>query len=201
MEWCLTKEAVPCCSAFTIQHLVSEMLLIACLPVSLGLGRNWYQLLAGFQTTLPWQPPWKALSLEQKEWHCQLKWTRFLNLQISPHTVWIHHQPSDCDCEPPLWATALGLWVFLLGVRGGGVCFGREHFLLFLSGTVWYAALLHCDNARLVAELKAGFVYTNSSEETKVHEKLLPLLRLLNLTPCPPRSESNPHSHWRFRTN
>lgn len=77
MEQCLTKEAVPRCSILTIQHLVSEMLLIACLPVSLGLGRNWYQLLADFQTTLPWQPPWKALILEQKEWHCQLKSTRF----------------------------------------------------------------------------------------------------------------------------
>lgn len=77
-------------------------------------------------------------------------------------------------------------WPLTVRLRGG-VCFGREHFLLFLSGTVWYAALLYCDNARLVAELKAGFVRTNSNEETKVHEKLLPLLQrflpLLKATP------------------
>lgn len=51
------KEAVLRFKAFTIEQLVSEMLLITCLPVILGLGRNWYQLLADFQTVLPWQPP------------------------------------------------------------------------------------------------------------------------------------------------
>lgn len=98
MEGCLNKEAVPCCSSFTIQCLVSEMQLIASLPVSLGLGRNWYRLLADFQTTLPWQPPWKALSLEQKEWHCQLKSTRFSIYKFSC-TDWICAQPSDCVCD------------------------------------------------------------------------------------------------------
>lgn len=99
MEMCLTKEAAPSFSAFTIQHLVSEMLLIACLPVSLGLGRNWYQLPADFQTMLPWQPPWKALSLEQKEWHCQLKSTRFSIYKFHCTQSWIHDQPSHCVCD------------------------------------------------------------------------------------------------------
>lgn len=139
MEWCLTKEAVPCCSAFTIQHLVSEMLLIACLPVSLGLGRNWYQLLADFQTTLPWQPPWKALSLEQKEWHCQLKSTRFLNLQISLHTVWMHDQPSDCVCD-----------VFNLSgpQHLASECSSQEGFVLVVSTRLYFCRWLfdmqHC---------------------------------------------------------
>lgn len=88
MERRLTKEDVPCRLSFTIQHLVSEMLLIACLPVSLGLGRNWYQLLVDFQTMLPWQPPWKALSLEQKEWHCQP--TRF--------SIYKFHC-TECECQ------------------------------------------------------------------------------------------------------
>lgn len=171
------------------------MLLIACLPVSLVLGRNWYQLLADFQTVLPWHPAWKELSLEQKEWHRQLKSTRYSIYEL-PCTVWIHGQPSDCAhdvfsvlCGPPHLAPECSS-------RGGqeGSCFGREHFLLFLSGTVWYAALLCSDNARLVAQMKARFVYANSTEETKVHEKLLPLLQLLNHTPCPACSESNPHT-------
>lgn len=187
MEWYLITEAVPYSSAFIIQHLVFGRLLIACLPVSLGLGRNWYQLLADFQATLPWQPPWKAFRRKRMTLSAEID--QLLDLQILLHTVRIHDQPPDCVCD-----------VFNLKVWVGG-CFGREHFPLFLSGTVWYAALLHCDNARLVAELKAGFVCTNSSEETKVHEKLLPLLQLLNLTSCPPYSESNPHSRWRFRTN
>lgn len=110
--------------------------------------------------------PWSAL------WLCLM----FLTSSVG-HCTW------------PL-SVPLGGWMWWWWWWGG--CFGREHFLLFLSGTVWYAALLHCDNARLVAGLKAGFVYTNSSEETKVHEKLLPLLQLLNLTSCPPCSESNP---------
>lgn len=40
-----------------------------------------------------------------------------------------------------------------------------------------------------MVELKAGFVYIKSTEETKVHEKLLPLLKLLSLTHCQPCSE------------
>lgn len=118
-----------------------------------------------------------------------------LNLQISLHWVWMPDQPSGWVCGVfNLLCGPLRLECSSRRRGGGGVCFGREHFLLFLSGTVWYAALLYCDNTRLVVELKAGFVYTNSTEDTKVHEKLLLLLQLSNLTLCPARSESYPQS-------
>lgn len=84
-------------SALISRRLVSERLLITCLPVSLGLGRNWYQLLADSQTTLPWQPPWKAFRTKRMTLSAEID--QGLNLQISLHTVWMHDQPSDCVCD------------------------------------------------------------------------------------------------------
>lgn len=96
---------------------------------------------------------------KKKEWHCQLKSSRcsfykfpcvhakFLISLTAPVTFFNLvserlHLASECSSQR-------------VAVRG---CFGRKDFLLFLSGTVWYAALLFCDNAGLVADMKAGFV-------------------------------------------
>lgn len=61
--------------AFKITHSVIEKRFFSCTPVSLVLDRNWYQLLADFQTLLPWQRQWKGFR-RKKEWHCQLKSSR-----------------------------------------------------------------------------------------------------------------------------
>lgn len=132
MEWCLSKEDVPCRLSCTIQHLVSEMLHIAFLPVSLGFGRNWYQLLPDFQTTLPWQPPWKALSLEQKEWHCQP--TRFSIYKF-------HCTESECQISPlaesvVFLTSSVGhcTWSVPLGGEEGGFVLVVSTFFYFCRG-------------------------------------------------------------------
>lgn len=143
--------------AFKILHPVIGKRFISCTSVSLVLDRNWYQLLADFQIMLPWQRQWKAFRRKKNDivsWNnLGAHFTNFSACILNPWSAWL--------CQwcfwPLLQADALGLWMFLSagGCRG---CFGREHFPLFLSGAVWYAALLFCDNAGLVADMKAGFV-------------------------------------------
>lgn len=87
--------------------------------------------------------------------HLGAHFTNFPACMLNSWSAWL------CDSEVFLTLSPSGctwpLSVPLSGWLSGG-CFGRKHFPLFLSGPIWYAALLFCDNAGLVADMKAGFV-------------------------------------------
>lgn len=114
----------------------------------------------------------------KKEWHCQLKSTRLSVYKfpcaqsestISPLTVLVMFLTLSLSrCTWPL-SVPLSGWLLQRGA------FDCEHFLLFLSGTVWYAALFFCNNARLVAELKAGFVYKTYQRGNQSAWKVAPI--------------------------
>lgn len=96
------------------------------------------------------------------EWHCQLKSSRcsFYKSPCVHNKFLISLTDSLCQWRFfNLVSERLHLASECSSQRVAvGGCFGHKHFPLFLSGTVWYAALLFCDNAGLVADMKAGFV-------------------------------------------
>lgn len=99
--------------AFKILHPVIGKLFIPCTPVSLVLDRNWYQLLADFQSMLPWQRQWKAFRRKKND---IVSWNNlgahFTNLPACILNLWSAWLCQWCFW-PPLRADALGLWMFL----------------------------------------------------------------------------------------
>lgn len=147
--------------AFKIIHSVIEKQFVSCTPLSLVLDKNWYWLLADFQTPLPWQRLWKGFRRKKNDivsWnHLGAHFTNLPACIISSWSAWLTAFASDVFFNLVSERLHLASECSSQRVAVGG-CFGHKHFPLFLSGTVWYAALLFCDNAGLVADMKAGFV-------------------------------------------
>lgn len=159
---------------------------IALPPASLGLGRNWYRLLADFQAWLPWQPLWMVLSLEQRVWQCQLISTRFSVCSFSSaHSQNVRSAVcARWRLRAPLRATSLCIWVLLQARRGDGGYFGHKHFSFYSCCGLF--DMHHCCCVIMLGlwlSWRLALSTPKSVEETKMHEKLLPLLKAFELNP------------------
>lgn len=157
--------------AFKIMHSVIEKRFISCTPVSLVLDRNWYQLLADFQTPLPWQRQWKGFRRKKNDivsWnHLGAHFTNFPVCMLNSWSAWLRQwrfltlSPSGCT-----WP----LSVPLSGWLSGGVLVVRT-FFFFCRGLF---DMQHCCSVimpGLWLTWRLALSKKNSGEETKVHEK------------------------------